>query len=80
MNKDTSTYNEMIRGVWMDLFRIVLKKTNKRKYSNSPGRDVIMVLLFVFLLPYVISCLWGHVGEESAILFRRTESEKESID
>ncbi len=80
MNKDTSTYNEMIRGVWMDLFRIVLKKTNKRKYSNSPGRDVIMVLLFVFLLPYVISCLWGHVGEESAILFRRTESEKEWID
>lgn len=64
----------------MDLFRIVLKKTNKRKYNDALWRDVIMVLLFVFLLPYVISCLWGHVGEESAVLFRQEETDREWID
>lgn len=36
--------------------RIVLKGTNKR--------DALGFLLFVFLLPYVCACLWGHVGEE----------------
>lgn len=35
---------------------IVLKKTNKR--------DAASFLLFVFLLPYICACLWGHVGEE----------------
>ena len=35
---------------------IVLKKTNKR--------DAGSFLLFVFLLPYICACLWGHVGEE----------------
>ena len=35
---------------------IVLKKTNKR--------DAVSFLLFVFLLPYICACLWGHVGEE----------------
>lgn len=34
--------------------RIVLKGTNKR--------DAAGFLLFVFLLPYVCACLWGHVG------------------
>lgn len=33
------------------------KKTNKR--------DAGSFLLFVFLLPYVCACLWGHVGEET---------------
>ena len=36
------------------------KKTNKR--------DAGSFLLFVFLLPYVCACLWGHVGEETAKL------------
>ena len=53
----------------MNLFRIVLKRTNKRKYDDSPWRDAFMVLLFVFLLPYVIAYLWGHIGEESDLLF-----------
>lgn len=35
---------------------IVSNKTNKR--------DAGSFLLFVFLLPYVCACLWGHVGEE----------------
>ena len=42
--------------------RIVLKRTNKR--------DAGCFLLFVFLLPYVCACLWGHVGEEMEILRR----------
>lgn len=36
------------------------KKTNKR--------DAGSFLLFVFLLPYVCACLWGHVGEETGKL------------
>lgn len=39
---------------------IVLKKTNKR--------DAGSFLLFVFLLPYICACLWGHVGEEKESL------------
>lgn len=38
------------------------KKTNKR--------DAGSFLLFVFLLPYVCACLWGHVGEETEQLKR----------
>ena len=40
--------------------RIVLKRTNKR--------DAWGFLLFVFLLPYVCACLWGHVGVEKDAL------------
>ncbi|MCM1386227.1 MAG: SpoIID/LytB domain-containing protein [Bacillus sp. (in: Bacteria)] len=57
----------------MNLFRIVLKRTNKRKYESSPLRDALTILLFVFLLPYVISCLWGHVGKETTLLFIQDE-------
>lgn len=64
----------------MNLFRIVFKRTNRRKYDDSPCRDALTVLLFVFLLPYVISCLWGHIGEESHILFGYTDEEEEWID
>lgn len=39
---------------------IVSKKSNRR--------DAFSFLLFVFLLPYVCACLWGHVGEETAKL------------
>lgn len=39
---------------------IVSKKSNRR--------DALSFLLFVFLLPYVCACLWGHVGEETAEL------------
>lgn len=39
----------------MKVSKIVEKRTNKR--------DALGFLLFVFLLPYVCACLWGHVGE-----------------
>ncbi|MBD5507544.1 MAG: SpoIID/LytB domain-containing protein [Lachnospiraceae bacterium] len=39
---------------------IVLKKTNKRNAGSF--------LLFVFLLPYICACLWGHVGEDKGRL------------
>lgn len=39
---------------------IVSKKANKR--------DAGSFLLFVFLLPYVCACLWGHVGEDAESL------------
>lgn len=39
---------------------IVSKKSNRR--------DALSFLLFVFLLPYVCACLWGHVGEQTAKL------------
>ena len=63
------------------LFRIVQKRTNKREHNGSPLQDVLTVLLFVFLLPYVISCLWGHVGEETDVLSHKADTEEtERID
>lgn len=53
-------------GCHMNKNGIVSKKTNKR--------DAGSFLLFVFLLPYVCACLWGHVGEESESL-KRNQSE-----
>ncbi|MCM1123685.1 MAG: SpoIID/LytB domain-containing protein [Eubacterium sp.] len=50
--------------------RIVLKGTNKR--------DAGCFLLFVFLLPYVCACLWGHVGVERDAL--RTNEEPENSE
>lgn len=41
----------------MKVSKIVEKRTNKR--------DILGFLLFVFLLPYVCACLWGHTGEET---------------
>lgn len=65
----------------MNLFRIVQKRTNKSERNGSPYRDVLTVLLFVFLLPYVISCLWGHIGEETEVLFQKKKAEEtEYID
>lgn len=64
----------------MSIFRIVKNKTNKSKEYGSPCRDAGTVLLFVFLLPYVISCLWGHIGEESELFAKRTENEENYID
>lgn len=63
----------------MNIFRIVPKKTDKRKYDDSPRRDVITLLLFVFLLPYVTACLWGHIGEETEVFYRE-EEENEWLD
>lgn len=51
---------------------IVLKKTNKR--------DAGSFLLFVFLLPYICACLWGHVGEETGRLGARgTAQEQQDV-
>lgn len=51
--------------------RIVLKGTNKR--------DAGCFLLFVFLLPYVCACLWGHVGVDKDVL-RQNENQEKSED
>ncbi len=64
----------------MNIFRIVQKRTNRRKHDENPYREVPAVLLFVFLLPYVISCLWGHIGEEAEVFNRIKEEETDWID
>ncbi len=64
----------------MNLFKIVQKKTDRSNCKNRPYRDVGTVLLFVFLLPYVISFLWGHVGEETEKVFGSSEKEGSIID
>lgn len=64
----------------MNLFKIVQKRTDKRKQNDSPYQEVGAVLLFVFLLPYVISCLWGHVGEETEVLAANRQEETEYLD
>lgn len=64
----------------MNLNRIVQKLTNKNHSDGSPYRDAGCVLLFVFLLPYVISCLWGHIGEEAAVFYEKEEDGEEWID
>lgn len=46
------------------------KKTNKR--------DAGSFLLFVFLLPYVCACLWGHVGEETGKLKKNVLQEEDA--
>lgn len=48
--------------------RIVLKGTNKR--------DAAGFLLFVFLLPYVCACLWGHVGVDKEELYRNDRQDQ----
>lgn len=58
-------------GCLMKMNRIVLNKTNKREAGNF--------LLFVFLLPYVCACLWGHVGEETGQIIS-DQKEKEQAD
>ena len=56
--KERDSYIVIVHvGCLMKKNRIVLKRTNKREAGNF--------LLFVFLLPYVCACLWGHVGEET---------------
>lgn len=64
----------------MNMFRIVQKRTNKGMRGNSPYREVGSILLFVFLLPYVISCLWGHIGEETKLFINNTADESIGID
>lgn len=64
----------------MNLFRIVQKRTSKSKREDSPYRDVGAILLFVFLLPYVISCLCGNVGEETDAFFDCKSDESLGID
>lgn len=64
----------------MNLFRIVQKRTNKSNRESSPYQDVGAVLLFVFLLPYVISCLWGHIGEETENVFGGKIDDNTGVD
>lgn len=64
----------------MNLFKIVQKRTDKGSSKSSLWKDAGTVLLFVFLLPYVISCLWGHAGEDIESIAGGTEEEREWID
>lgn len=59
-------------GCRMNKKGIVSKKTNKR--------DAGSFLLFVFLLPYVCACLWGHVGEESENLKGKKAEEEYLVE
>lgn len=64
----------------MKILKIVPKRTNRRKQYDSPYQEVGAVLLFVFLLPYVVSCLWGHIGEETEALSVNRKSEGAYVD
>lgn len=64
----------------MNKFRIVQNRTNKGMREMSPYRDVGAILLFVFLLPYVIACLWGHIGEETNLFLDSATGETTGID
>lgn len=64
----------------MNRFRIVQNRTNKGMRESSPYRDAGAILLFVFLLPYVVSCLWGHIGEETNLFLSSATSETTGID
>ena len=56
----------------MNIVRIIPKKTDKRKQLPARYRDMGAALLFVFLLPYVIAALWGHVGEQKELVSGKT--------
>ncbi len=64
----------------MKILKIVQKRTNKRKQNDNPNQEVGAVLLFVFLLPYVVSCLWGHIGEETEVLSANRQKESLYLD
>lgn len=66
-NQDNRIEMEYV-GCRMKNNGIVSKKSNRR--------DALSFLLFVFLLPYVCACLWGHVGEETAKLREKDGKEK----
>ncbi|MDE7246833.1 MAG: SpoIID/LytB domain-containing protein [Lachnospiraceae bacterium] len=46
--------------------------------KRTDKRDAGSFLLFVFLLPYVCACLWGHVGEETGKLRKNTAGEQDA--
>lgn len=52
----------------MKLHRIVKQRTNRGNDKLFWIQEAAAGLLFVFLLPYVCACLWGHVGQEIALL------------
>ena len=57
--------------------RIVEKRTNKRNETHFLLQEMWAGILFVFLLPYVCACLWGHVGEEKEQLRHLADREVE---
>lgn len=59
----------------MNIVRIILKKTDKRKQLTARYRDLGAALLFVFLLPYVTAALWGHVGEQKELVSKKSLTE-----
>lgn len=59
----------------MNIVRIIPKRTDKRKQLPARYRDLGAALLFVFLLPYVIAALWGHVGEQKELISGKTLTE-----
>lgn len=59
----------------MNLVRIIPKKTDKGKQLPARYRDLGAALLFVFLLPYVVTALWGHVGEQTELVSKEALTE-----
>ena len=73
--------NELLQhkkqGIHIDIEYVGCRMKNNGIVSKkSNRRDALSFLLFVFLLPYVCACLWGHVGEETTKL-RETEEKGE---
>lgn len=58
-------------GCRMKKIGIVSNKTNRK--------DAGSFFLFVFLLPYVCACLWGHVGEETGTLGKKSGEEEQDV-
>lgn len=70
-------YNHLDSRIDMDYVGCRMKN-NGIVSNNTNRRDALSFLLFVFLLPYVCACLWGHVGEETEnIREERTKGEQE---
>lgn len=57
---------------------LLRKRTNKRTGKGRMFKDFSEGLLFVFLLPYVATCFWGHSGyvKSSEGMVKETESKE----
>lgn len=85
---ETSTICESMDEFWqhkkqgshIDIEYVGCRMKNNGIVSNKTNRrDAPSFLLFVFLLPYVCACLWGHVGEETAKLREIEGKEKRDV-
>lgn len=56
--------------------RIVKHQTNRGNAALLQMKEMAAGLLFVFLLPYVCACFWGHVGADKDKVLSRQETEE----